>query len=349
MLITTIAIYASNPNNFTFVKYINPDFGGIIEFMEIYVIDEEQGVQINIIGAQQYENMAILYLSMQDISDQNRLTEHSMVFFDSSATSTSQRMIHFNKETNKAYFEIWLKDVTANYIELTGVDIVFEWGEYNVPIPLSLLDMVDAHTIFKPHMLFSTFGHEVGMHHRTLAPSGAGQFSDLPNAPHQWLSGIALINGYLHVQIGKPLTMHSIFESIGSVFLTTPEGDVQSIGCPSHYFLSFFTDENFEPLNPASFSNPEDWEKQIRYDFQEYIFSVNINELELYSLNFSGPLIAGVHLDLAMNIYTDDTSDQVRVWNGSALAFNGLLESITLSPLGVQVNGRGNEPHVNLI
>jgi hypothetical protein len=58
-----------------FIKKFNPSFGEIVEPVEAYC--EDQGIRMEVIGAQKYDNMAVVYLSLQDVSGQNRLTEQT--------------------------------------------------------------------------------------------------------------------------------------------------------------------------------------------------------------------------------------------------------------------------------
>ena len=58
-----------------FIEKFNPSFGEIVEPVEAYC--EDQGIRMEVIGAQKYDNMAVVYLSLQDVSGQNRLTEQT--------------------------------------------------------------------------------------------------------------------------------------------------------------------------------------------------------------------------------------------------------------------------------
>ena len=58
-----------------FIEKFNPSFGEIVEPVEAYC--EDQGIRMEVIGAQKYDNMAVIYLSLQDVSGQNRLTEQT--------------------------------------------------------------------------------------------------------------------------------------------------------------------------------------------------------------------------------------------------------------------------------
>jgi hypothetical protein len=67
---------AASLGNFDwFIERFNPDFGNIVEPVEIY--SEDEGIRMEVIGAQKYDNRAIIYLSLQDRTGQNRLTEQT--------------------------------------------------------------------------------------------------------------------------------------------------------------------------------------------------------------------------------------------------------------------------------
>ncbi len=74
-LLVVTATAATLGNFDWFIEKFNPDFGRVVEPVEVY--SEDQGIRLEVIGAQKYGNRAIVYLSLQDITGQNRLTEHT--------------------------------------------------------------------------------------------------------------------------------------------------------------------------------------------------------------------------------------------------------------------------------
>ena len=60
-----------------FIRHTDPPFAEIIE--PIMNCVEDQGIRITLLGAKRFENTAIIYLSVQDISGENRLTVSTCV------------------------------------------------------------------------------------------------------------------------------------------------------------------------------------------------------------------------------------------------------------------------------
>lgn len=106
-----------------FIEKFNPDFGKVVEPVEVY--SEDQGIRMEVIGAQKYDNMAIVYLSIQDVTGENRLTERTD-FKDgfsvkmnqqkqkttkgvdevvSESVSWRQKKLYFDEDTNTIYYE----------------------------------------------------------------------------------------------------------------------------------------------------------------------------------------------------------------------------------------------------
>ncbi|MCL2437240.1 MAG: hypothetical protein FWD00_04290, partial [Clostridiales bacterium] len=56
-----------------FVERIDPPFAEVVEPVMMY--SEDQGIRMTVLGAQTFDNMAIVYLSLQDVSGEDRLTE----------------------------------------------------------------------------------------------------------------------------------------------------------------------------------------------------------------------------------------------------------------------------------
>lgn len=74
MLIVTVS--AATLGKFDwFMEKFNPNFSEIVTPIE--VVSEDKGIRMEVIGAQKYENKAVVYLSLQDVSGQNRLTEQT--------------------------------------------------------------------------------------------------------------------------------------------------------------------------------------------------------------------------------------------------------------------------------
>jgi len=61
-----------------FMQRVNPPFGEIISPVMEYV--EDQGIRITILGARRFDTAAVVYLSIQDVTGEDRVTETTNVF-----------------------------------------------------------------------------------------------------------------------------------------------------------------------------------------------------------------------------------------------------------------------------
>ena len=176
-----------------FIEKINPPFSEIVEPVEVY--SEDQGIRMEVIGAQKYDNMAIVYLSLQDISGQNRLTDNTD-FKDgfnvkmnpsviettgqteeiiSSSFSWNQEMLYFDKDTNTIYYEFNITadpdSPLADPLELSSFLIYFDEKAYKdelIPVSLAEIDEAEITPITEEYI--SVEGHL--FEHINLSPLG---------------------------------------------------------------------------------------------------------------------------------------------------------------------------------
>ncbi|HAE92186.1 MAG TPA: hypothetical protein DCG60_06010, partial [Tissierella sp.] len=153
-----------------FMKKFNPSFGKVVEPIGVY--SEDQGIRMEVIGAQKYDNRAIVYLSLQDMTGQNRLTEKT-AFRDGfsvkmnqrtpdkflgtkdsllSGFSWKQKMIYFDSDTNTIYYEFNittdLDTPLSDPLELGSSLIYFDETAYEEePINLCLSTIKDKDTV----------------------------------------------------------------------------------------------------------------------------------------------------------------------------------------------------------
>lgn len=334
-----------------FIEKFNPTFGEVVEPVEISC--EDQGIRMEIIGAQKFDNMAIVYLSLQDISGQNRLTEQTdfrdgfNVATCSQAQETdgqgfevvmgsyswSQKQLYFDAETNTIYYEF---SITADSntpfsdpLELGSFLIYFDKRDYvNEPISLSLSNLTDAKTI--PVGESQVWGgtnvpDDLGTELTVLAP---GKYASMPHGEDdQWVSNIGIVDGKLHVQIGK-VWNEEFGSSDASLSLMTSDGDL----IEADYKLMLLGDADDHLLGK------EDYDDAI-YKYEEVVFSVDIEKLDTYTLCYTGSVYSGVEGDWNVTVNLSDTSQQMRIWTNDIPVEGYLFEHMSLNPLGLQVIG----------
>ncbi len=335
-----------------FMEKFNPSFGNIVEPVQSY--SEDQGIRMEIIGAKKYDNRAIVYLSLQDITGQNRLTERTE-FRDGLSVKTNtvkqdsnskgdteifgiswgRKMIYFDEETNTIYYELNITVDSgaslADPLELGSFLVYFDSISYDdEPISISLMDIGEGETIpiEENHILAgSALVDEEGLFERVLTP---GYYGDMPHGEKdQWISNIGIIDGKLHVQIGK-IFNQEFGSDDGNISLRDAQGN----------FISY--DENIVFLSDED-NNLIDMEKEnfedMEYRYEEFVFSVDPEELKEYILSYSGSVSSGVEgrWDVAANL--EDDNKNMRIWEDDIIVGNHHIEHIMLSPLGVQAMG----------
>ncbi|HWQ75456.1 MAG TPA: hypothetical protein VN441_09090 [Syntrophomonas sp.] len=333
-----------------FIEKFHPPFSAIVEPVEVSC--EDQGIRMEVIGAQKYENKAIVYLSLRDISGQNRLTEQTD-FRDGFSVKQSQKiqeengqgedisvgslalgtkMLYFDEETNTLYYEF---NITSDLplsdpLEVSSFLIYFEEDAYeNEPVFLSLSAIGDAGTVsVREGKVWGGVGVPDDLRGITAALT-PGHYAALPHGEDdQWISNIGILDGKLHVQTGN-IFDKEFGSSDATLSLRAPDG--QLIDCD--YELMFFGDKDQHLLD-----SEEDFDDAV-YKYAEAVFSVNSDELEGYTLCYSGSVYSGVEGNWRVAANLSDTSRKTRIWTNDIPVEGYLFEYMTLSPLGLQVIG----------
>lgn len=382
ILMTVVAgtVYAASIGAFDrfdmfgrFIEDHDPAFGNIVEPVEEEIYAEDQGLRMEVLAARQFYDMAIIYLSLQDITGENRLTEQTS-FWPSMCERLIERMhsddemgimvwpgmgsstelIYFNQETNTAYFEVRVETCPEySILGLVVERIQFDSGRIYAEFPIPLSSITDAPTMELPApdwellididhdreriesreiVLYDTPGRMLTQPewepNVVLVPNRASDSAALPilNDAQHWVSGVAIIDGYLHIQTAS--TEMSTFFPI----LIAPDGtDV----FPTNQTW-FAADENFEILADIIMRGMDDYR---HYHFAELVFPINVNELESYLITLMGWSDSSIEGRWEMTVYTDDASDQVRFWEGSVTMGDYILERFVLNPLGLRFEG----------
>lgn len=329
----------------------HPPFAEIVEPVELSC--EDQGIRMEIIGAQKYENMAVVYLSLQDISGQNRLTEQTsfrdgfwikMNSKENSGVSYRETVLYFDQATNTIYYEFNLtadaQSPLSDPLEIGSSLIYFDQRAYEFElIGLSLADLqqeefieIQESQVWGGENLPDQLKEEI----QVLTP---GNYVPMPHGEKdQWVSNMGIIDRKLHVQIGQ-LFPREFGSSDMGLYLMSPEGEV----IESDYKLSLFSGEDgrFLDLKKNDYSDAD-------CKYQESIFTIDSKSLEGYQLCFSGSVFSGTEGKWKVTTNLNDSSHQIRILTEEYLVGGDLFRQITLSPLGVQATGSYQEQASNV-
>ena len=128
----TVPVLAATVNPiYELVYKISP---GLAQMMKpVQMSCEDNGIKMEVMSASVYENEAAVYLSLEDMTDQNRIDETTDLFdsysINQGFTSFSTcSYVSFDKETGKATFLIYITRADGNKIE--GNKITFDFTEF---------------------------------------------------------------------------------------------------------------------------------------------------------------------------------------------------------------------------
>lgn len=336
-----------------FIEKFNLSFSEIVEPVEVY--SEDKGIRMEIIGAQKYDNMAIVYLSLQDISGQNRLTEHTD-FKDgfnvktnsnvletagqteeiiSGSFSWSQEMLYFDENTNTVYYEFNISadpdSPLADPLELSSFLIYFDEKSYKdemIPVSFAEIDEVKTRPITEQYIWGGrNIGDNYSPYKEVLTPA---YYADMPHGEEdQWVSNMGIIDGKLHVQIGK-----IFYKEFGSsdAILSLMDSDGELIECEYELMLLADEDNNLLNLEDSDYA-------QAVYKYGETVFPVSAEEINKYTLCFTGRVSSGLEGNWKVAANLKDSNKSMLIWENDISVEGYLFEHISLNPLGLQVIG----------
>ncbi|MCD7948213.1 MAG: hypothetical protein LUG13_07985 [Oscillospiraceae bacterium] len=338
------------------IEKLNPSYGDIVRPVEIYC--EDQGIRMELIGAQKYSNMAVVYLSLQDVSGKNRITAQTD-FMDGFYVSTGQttssdaigysakrNLLYFDESTDTAYLEFLITADAGNTLpdtlELGTSLIYFDTLSYELePIPVAMSDvkMVTGDTIKVASIITcgtindGVLPFDFQNEDDSTAILTPGYYAAMPHGyDGQWVSNIGLIDGKLHVQIGS--YANAEFGGTPQLDLVNADGEQVTENC----WLAFFTDADHQ------IASDRDTAFEIaKYRYDEMILPVDQATLSGYTLCFTGTLASGAEGSWRLTAELGDTSREVRMWTNDVRVDGLLFEHLTLNPLGLEVIGAYEE------
>ena len=213
----------------------------------------------------------------------------------------------------------------------------------NEPIPVSLADLAVPETIpvmLGDHMSSSIRRevHNDPIPFEILLPGMFAQFPGYPEGDGNWISNMGIVDGQLRVQTIQD--MSSRFGGIG-VALSLVRSDGEIIHPSETLWGRAWEDHMPLPFMEASREiNVSGEFRMAPYSISEYIFDVDLDNLDDYQLMFFGSVVMGVEGRWEVSVNTSDTANQIITIMDDILIMGHTVEFITLNPIGMQVRGR---------
>ena len=208
----TVPVLAATVNPiYELVYKISP---GLAQMMKpVQMSCEDNGIKMEVISASVYENEAAVYLSLEDMTDQNRIDETTDLFdsyhinqsFDAYASCSR---VSFDNTTGTATFLINI--TRADGKEINGNKITFSFTEFisqknNYKGELSELDLgnaIDVKDTFTPEWFRGSSGIDLDLDDladtKCLVPMHEGVFSPVDGVT---VTNIGFIDNKLHIQV----------------------------------------------------------------------------------------------------------------------------------------------------
>jgi len=363
LAITTTALAATGGFDWI-MQRINPTFAEIIEPVMVYA--EDQGIRMTVIGAQNFENMAVVYISLQDVSGENRLTERASIGWNLSLRAVYEipdsvidtreitivesaeptmfsggstlRQIYFDEATGTLYYELTKTSnrPIANSIEVVSWHVLLDSQFIDAkPVGISLLnlDIPETVTAELGDGVFSSMGFSEKVGDEQVKLLQPGRFATLPDYPdNHWVSNIGIIDGQLRVQGMTAWDGTSFDASRVSFALLRSDGEI------IHSTESLFARVD-ESYNLTTLGHTTVFQVEPR-DVMEFIFDVDVYDLANYTLVFYGNISTGIEGEWLVQVDLAGKSNQILTITEEHLISGHTIEFITLNPLGLQARGR---------
>ena len=355
-LLFTITVTALSKFDW-FIEKFNPSYKDILEPVGLSSIDKD--IKMEIIAAQKYDNMAIVYLSLQDLSGQNRITPKTEFRdgFDVKTTikednrsngadtiymggfSWRDDLIYFDDESNIAYYEFKITTDASlpltDTLQLGTTLIYFDTELYENESILLDSSKFETENFTKVTGEYLMGGSNLGSEYfddyenefSILTPR---YYSAMPhNQDDQWISNIGFIDGKLHVQTVRG--WHRNFGSSDASFsLISDNGDI----IESEYSKTFSADGNkfFKRDDKEAFG-----ETAVKHT--EFVFDINEENINNYKLGYTGSVSTGVEGSWRIATQLGDDENQMIIFQNDIVLGDIVFEYFMINPLGAQAIG----------
>lgn len=333
------------------METFHPSYQAVTEPVEVF--SEDNGIRLEIIGAQKYQNTAVVYLSISDTTGQKRLTEKSD-FSDTFQVATvtgkekssqsesnlssftlSKKLLFFDTESNTLYYEFYINadgdSPLADHLQIGAKIINFDYKEHSGEIALNTLNLIENNPIsLKPeHILSSGWSKE----ETKRSPLALSFHNPVPLHEKQKdvkLCNIGMIDDKLHLQIKYPF-----YEEFGSQYHTFYLVDEKGNKIDDEGHFSFLTDESG---NVVTLSEVNVHDKG-NYRHNEYFFSVDPARLSGYKLLYSFDVVTGTEGNWKVAANLSDSKNQIKTVTTTTKIDSHTFTNFIITPLGVESYG----------
>ena len=260
-------------------------------FMPVQRFCENQGIKMEVVSANIYDNEAKIYITMQDLTEDRidrttDLNDSYSINRDFKCSACHCEFVGFDNKIKTATFLISIKDIENKKID--GKKITFivnnfmshkkEWE--NIKFPISFED-IDNNTETMQVRL-SGFGSDEEKY-MNLNPNEINNTVLVPKRDIDFgvtdmkITGIGYIDGKLHIQVSAKNNLK--LDNHGEVYL---KDNITGENKKSNYNLSFILWQNEDKLENETDNTKNANENRI--DYTEYVFDIPKEELENYSI-----------------------------------------------------------------
>lgn len=242
-------------------------------FRPVNLVDEDKGIQMEVVSAYIHENVAEVYIALRDLTGE-RVDETTDLFdsysirrpFDSEAGC---RLAYYDQENRAAYFLLQIEEWGKRSIE--GDKITFTVREFlsgkqvyeDLEIPMDLSMVTQGEQVQAENIVGGGGdGYAALAEGQTPAILKPGDTWDGFHVEGIGLTGIGYVDGKLHIQTAVENYLYN--DNHGYFYLKAPDGTQERCS----YSISFFDHD----------------EGEGRVQYNEYVFDIPQEKLSQYTL-----------------------------------------------------------------
>jgi hypothetical protein len=307
---------ATNKSCNELLSIISPQMAQFL--MPLNLMSVDNGIKMEVIAAANDEDTSVIYLSLQDLTE-NRLSENMELYFAPESYNFIEKIISYDKNTKTAMVQLILNnDIHKRYkkyidkmVNLMISGIATDRKDYQITdTGVNLSDIINSST---GKIQYNTFKEYIGggksILKKVLKPDQKN--IAVKDMEYGYISNIGYIDGQLHIQVKKMAGTSNDY--CGFLLIDKSSNEIPSDG---RYGSDFKGDDG--------------------YIYHEDVFAVKASELDKYTLGVWLTTYA-YHTEGNWNSkfeLKDEKSKEINC-NVSLKGMN--INKIFLSPLGVKI------------
>ena len=315
IFLSVSVLAATNKSCNELLSIISPQMAQFL--MQLNLTSEDKGIKMEVIGAANDEDTSVIYLSLQDLTE-NRLSKNMELYFASNSFHFTERILSYDKNTKKAMVQLIANnDIKKKYkdidkmVNLMISGIATDRKDYEISdTGVNLSNIINSAT---GKIQYNTLKEDIGggksILKKVLKPDQKN--IAVKDMEYGYISNIGYIDGQLHIQVKK------------------------MAGTSNDYCIFLLIDKSGNQIPPDG-RYGSDFKGDDGYIYHEDVFAVEASELDKYTLGASLTTYA-YYTEGNWNSKFELKDEKSKEINCNVSIKESNVNKVSLSPLGVKI------------